>query len=84
MAIGAKCQSAKTYLEKNFESFENVSRDELIKHGVKALRASAAEQELTAYNVSVGIVGKDEKFRLLTEAELTAVLNATQENMEIS
>jgi len=56
----------------------------LIKHGVKALRASAAEQELTAYNVSVGIVGKDEKFRLLTEAELTAVLNATQENMEIS
>jgi 20S proteasome subunit alpha 6 len=43
MAIGAKCQSAKTYLEKNFETFENVSKDELIKHGVKALRASAAE-----------------------------------------
>ena len=41
MAIGAKCQSAKTYLEKNFESFANVGRDDLIKHGVKALRASA-------------------------------------------
>lgn len=41
MAIGAKCQSAKTYLEKNFESFANVDRNTLIKHGVKALRASA-------------------------------------------
>ena len=74
MAIGAKCQSAKTYLEKNFESFENISKDDLIKHGVKALRASAAEQELNVQNVSVGIVGADEKFRLLTESELQAVL----------
>jgi 20S proteasome subunit alpha 6 len=56
----------------------------LIKHGVKALRASAAEQELTVHNVSVGIVGKDEKFRLLNEAELKAILESTQENMEIS
>ena len=84
MAIGAKCQSAKTYLEKNFENFDNVSRDELIKHGLKALRASAAEQELTVHNVSVGIVGKDEKFRLLTEAELQTFLADTSENMEIS
>ena len=84
MAIGAKCQSAKTYLEKNFESFDNISREELIKHGVKALRASAAEQELTVHNVSVGIVSADEKFRLLTEAELQTVLADTSENMEIS
>jgi|TARA_B110000305_G_C19213553_1_gene527085 20S proteasome subunit alpha 6 len=41
MAIGAKCQSAKTYLEKNFTTFDNISRDELIAHGVKALKASA-------------------------------------------
>jgi 20S proteasome alpha/beta subunit len=61
-----------------------VSRDDLIKHGVKALRASAAEQELNVYNVSIGIVGKDEKFRLLTEAELKSFLDSTQEDMEIS
>jgi 20S proteasome subunit alpha 6 len=41
MAIGAKCQSAKTYLEKNFENFPALERDKLIKHGVRALRASA-------------------------------------------
>lgn len=84
MAIGAKCQSAKTYLEKNYESFGPLGKDDLIKHGVKALRASAAEEELTVHNVSVGFVSKDDKFRLLTEAELQAVLAATQENMEIS
>ena len=70
IAIGAKCQSAKTYLEKNFESFTSLGRDDLIKHGVKALRASAAEEELTVHNVSVGVVGKDEKFHLLNAEEL--------------
>ena len=70
MAIGAKCQSAKTYLERNFDSFDNVSRDELIKHGVKALKASAQEEELTVDNVSVGVLSADEPFHLLDEAEL--------------
>jgi len=83
MAIGAKCQSAKTYLEKNYENFPALGRDELIKHGVKALRASAAEQELDTNNVSVGVVSKDEKFRMLTEAELREVLNSVEENMQV-
>lgn len=83
MAIGAKCQSAKTYLEKNFEGFSNVSRDDLIKHGVRALRASAQEEELTIHNVSVGVVSKDEKFRVLNAEELQAFINSTAENMEV-
>jgi 20S proteasome subunit alpha 6 len=41
MAIGAKCQSAKTYLEKNYNNFNGLGREELITHGLKALRASA-------------------------------------------
>jgi 20S proteasome subunit alpha 6 len=41
MAIGDRCQSAKTYLEKHFENFDNVDVDQLIKHGIAALRASA-------------------------------------------
>jgi len=66
MAIGAKCQSAKTYLEKNFDTFDNISRDELIKHGLKALKASAQEEELTINNVSVGVVSLDEKFHMIS------------------
>jgi len=75
MAIGAKCQSAKTYLEKNFENFGNASRHDLITHGVKALRASAQEEELTTDNVSIAVVSKDEKFHLLDQAELASFLN---------
>ena len=70
MAIGARSQSAKTYLEKHFESFSPLGWQDLVKHAVKALRASAQEIELTEHNVSIGIVGKDVDFRLLKQEEL--------------
>jgi 20S proteasome subunit alpha 6 len=70
MAIGDRCQSAKTYLEKNFETFDNASLDDLIKHGIEALRASAQDVDLTEHNVSVGIVGADTPYRNLTAEEL--------------
>ena len=41
MAIGSRSQSAKTYLEKNFETFHNLNWEELARHGLKALKASA-------------------------------------------
>merc|ERR1712013_315371 len=41
MAIGDRCQSAKTYLEKNFDGFSGLNSDQLVAHGVKALKASA-------------------------------------------
>ena len=66
MAIGARSQSAKTYLEKNYESFDNCSADELINHGISALKASTQEIELNEENVSVGIVGKDTPCLLYT------------------
>ena len=83
MAIGAKCQSAKTYLEKNFENFTNSSRDELITHGIKALRASAAEQELTIHNVSVAVVSAEEKFHLLSSDDLQRFISSSNDNMEM-
>ena len=64
-AIGARSQSARTYLEKNVDQFKNCSLEDLIKHGVKALRASAQEIELNSKNVSVGIVGVDTEFTKL-------------------
>lgn len=75
MAIGDKCQSAKTYLERNFETLTNVSRDELIRHAVKAMQASAAETELTEHNVSIGVLGKDEDFKSLSKEEIRTFLD---------
>ena len=41
MAIGDRNQSAKTYLEKHFETLAGSSQEVLMKHGITALRASA-------------------------------------------
>jgi len=84
MAIGDRCQSAKTYLEKNFENFENDSLDDLIKHGIEALRASAQDVDLTEHNVSVGILGKDTPYRNLSVEELKARLAGGDVDMIIA
>mmetsp|Transcript_6175 Transcript_6175/g.8615 ORF Transcript_6175/g.8615 Transcript_6175/m.8615 type:complete len:250 (-) Transcript_6175:45-794(-) len=67
MAIGARSQSAKTYLEKTYQSFANCSVDELIHHSLVALRETtqSASEGLTIKNCSVGIVGQNRKFEIL-------------------
>ncbi|KAF9045964.1 20S proteasome subunit [Hymenopellis radicata] len=58
MAIGARNQSAKTYLEKHYESFADCSLDDLIRHGLHALRETLQQdKELNVNNTSIGIVG---------------------------
>lgn len=84
MAIGDRCQSAKTYLEKHYESFGNMDVDQLIKHGIEAMKASAQETDLTEHNLSVGVLGKDYPFRLLTKDELRARLNNPAADVEMN
>ncbi|KAG8758784.1 hypothetical protein FRC14_007367 [Serendipita sp. 396] len=58
MSIGARSQSAKTYLERHYESFVNCTLEELITHGLHALRETLQQdKELTILNTSIGIVG---------------------------
>ncbi|KDN50019.1 hypothetical protein RSAG8_01355, partial [Rhizoctonia solani AG-8 WAC10335] len=65
MSIGARSQSAKTYLEKYYESFTDASLDELIKHGLHALRETLQQdKELNINNTSIG-VRSDGSFRIL-------------------
>lgn len=57
-AIGARSQMARTYLERNIDEFADCSREDLIKHGLKALKESLVQdKELTVENTSVGVVG---------------------------
>ncbi|KAJ2915012.1 hypothetical protein MD484_g5387, partial [Candolleomyces efflorescens] len=58
MSIGARSQSAKTYLEKHYESFADCSLEDLIRHGLHALRETLQQdKELTVNNTSIGIIG---------------------------
>ena len=86
-AIGARSQMARTYLERHLTEFENCSRDELIKHGLGALKESLSqEKELTIENTSVGVIGLNtdgkrrvEKFKLYDGAEIGPLLEASLE-----
>lgn len=63
-AIGARCQSSKTYLEKFFESFPDLAIDDLVRHALKAVKG-AAPTGITSQNVSVAYVGKDTHYTIL-------------------
>ncbi|WRT67461.1 uncharacterized protein IL334_004433 [Kwoniella shivajii] len=57
-SIGARSQSAKTYLETNFASFENATLAELINHGLSALHDTLQQDKhLSLANTSIAIIG---------------------------
>lgn len=63
VAIGARAQSAKTYLEKHYAVFEDCTTEELVVHCLKALQSTCSEgMELSQVNTTVAIVGKDTDF----------------------
>jgi 20S proteasome subunit alpha 6 len=76
MSIGSRSQSARTYLEKILDELEACGRNELVKHGLIALRETLpADQELTEHNVTVCIVGADEKFKEYNDVDVKEFLN---------
>jgi 20S proteasome subunit alpha 6 len=75
MAIGARSQSARTYLEKFLDKFLDSSLEELIKHGLRALRDTLPnEVELTTKNCSLAVVGKDLDFTIYEDDDIARYL----------
>lgn len=84
-AIGARSQMARTYLERHLEKFNDCGREELIQHGLRALKESLSQdKELTVDNTTVGIVGtgtgvgkgKVDAFRLYEGLEVSGFLES--------
>jgi len=81
MSIGSRSQSARTYFEKFYKTFAEASLDDLIKHGLRALRDTVQQdKELTIHNCSLGIVGKDKKFVIIEEEDLKPYLDMIEED----
>ncbi|XP_064627609.1 proteasome subunit alpha type-1-like [Lineus longissimus] len=75
MAIGARSQSARTYLEKHLTEFPDCDLEEMIKHGLRALRDTLPnEVDLTTKNCSLGFVGKDVNFTIYDNEEVAKYL----------
>ncbi|XP_025890491.1 proteasome subunit alpha type-1 [Nothoprocta perdicaria] len=80
MSIGARSQSARTYLERHMTEFTDCNLNELVKHGLRALRETLpAEQDLTTKNVSIGIVGKDMEFTIYDDDDVALFLEGLEE-----
>ncbi|ELW70779.1 Proteasome subunit alpha type-1 [Tupaia chinensis] len=80
MSIGARSQSARTYLERHMSEFMDCNLNELVKHGLRALRETLpAEQDLTTKNVSIGIVGKDLEFTIYDDDDVSPFLEGLEE-----
>ena len=70
-SIGARSQSARTYLERNLNEFIDASLDDLIKHALLALKETLpVEDKLTKENTSISIVGKGQKFQILNDDDV--------------
>ncbi|KAI0029539.1 20S proteasome subunit [Vararia minispora EC-137] len=86
MSIGARSQSAKTYLEKHYEKFVDCDLTDLIRHGLHALRETLQQdKELTINNTSIGIIGpaasseapgSGESFRILEGEPISGFLQS--------
>jgi 20S proteasome subunit alpha 6 len=79
MAIGSRSQTARTYLEKEFENFNTCSLDDLIKHALKALAASlAGDVELDNKSASIAVIGVDKAYDLIEGPPLQKYLDAIE------
>jgi 20S proteasome subunit alpha 6 len=91
-AIGARSQMARTYLEKNIDAFPACGREELIRHGLKALKESLVQdRELTVENTSVGVVGvgkdkaggaKTEPFKVFDGQDVSAWIESVADDKD--
>ncbi|XP_015429730.1 PREDICTED: proteasome subunit alpha type-1 [Dufourea novaeangliae] len=81
MAIGSRSQSARTYLEKHLNEFLSSDLDELVKHGLRALRDTLPnEVDLSVKNVSIAVVGKGTDFTVFDEDSTSTYLSQIEDD----
>jgi 20S proteasome subunit alpha 6 len=74
-SIGARSQSARTYLEKHLDQFKTATLDQLIEHALLALRDTLPQEDnLSKKNTSISIVGKDTPFKAMDDDEVQPFL----------
>jgi len=76
MSIGARSQSARTYLERTFDSFSDATLEDLINHALLALKES--ETDLNSRNISIGYVGPDQQFIALDDEAVQPYIDRLQ------
>lgn len=82
MAIGARAQSAKTYLEKHVKSFPTASLETLITHALKGLEGAAKDKDVEISNATIAVVGKNQPFEMLEGDALRPYFDKLEGSMD--
>ncbi|RZC45872.1 hypothetical protein C5167_038815 [Papaver somniferum] len=83
-AIGARSQSAKTCLEREFESFANSTRDDLIKYALFAIKETLQGEKLTSSICTVDVVSLEEDFHILDQKTMQEFIELLEIREEAS
>lgn len=75
-AIGSRSQAAKTYLERRFGTFQNSSREDLIKDALFAIRETLQGEKLKSSICTVTVLGVGEPFHILDQETVQGLINA--------
>ena len=75
VAIGARSQTATTYLENRLDTLPEATPDQLISLALAAMK-KAQDVEITSQNIDVSIVGKDQDYKILSPEEVSNHLEA--------
>ncbi|KAI3420381.1 hypothetical protein GPALN_003682 [Globodera pallida] len=88
-AIGARSQSARTYLEKKLQEFDGADKDALIRHAIRSLKETlqADAGSLDENNTSIAIIGLEQPFTFLgkdaTRMHIRFVEEQAQEDIAV-
>merc|ERR1712217_479547 len=83
MAIGGKSTSAKTYLEKHFESFADASPEQLVQHAVEAMnKTTGSDQNLSVKNTSVAVISPEGKYTEIASEQLQACIDKLEKKVD--
>merc|ERR1712226_803830 len=83
MAIGGKSTSAKTYLEKHFESFADASPEQLVQHAVEAMnKTTGSDQNLSVKNTSVAVINPEGKYSEVSGEQLQACIDKLEKKVD--
>merc|ERR1711977_157807 len=78
MAIGARSQAARTYLERTFETYDDATLDDLVNHALLSLKESAQDHDVNSRNCSLGIVGINMPFTKLDDEAVQPYIDRLQ------
>ncbi|PVU93651.1 hypothetical protein BB561_003143 [Smittium simulii] len=82
-SIGSRSQTARTYLEKSYEEFQDLPLNELIIHGLKALRDTLPQdKQLDVLNTSIAYIGDDSDFTLIDGEKTQTYLELLDSSMD--